>query len=98
MQHPCEAGSATQKPVVSTSAGYSLRLAGEADILSGRSRLHSQTMLPPWHGITSVSGSLQISIQVNRESLLRTKMVPAPLNPLPLFALHLDDQRFQFEE
>jgi len=49
--HPCEAGSATQKPVVSTSAEYSLRLAGEADNLSTRSRPHWQTTLPPlaWH-------------------------------------------------
>jgi hypothetical protein len=36
----------------------------------------------PWHGITSVSGSLQISIQANRESLIRMKWFLAPLNPL----------------
>jgi len=49
--HPCATDSAIQKPVVSTSAEYSLRLAGEAENLSTRSRLHSQTMLPPlaWH-------------------------------------------------
>ena len=35
----------------------------------------------PWHGITSVSGSLQISIQVNRGPLLRRKCFPAPLTP-----------------
>lgn len=35
----------------------------------------------PWHGITSMSGSLQISIQPNRESLIRTKMVPGTVEP-----------------
>src|SRR5207248_5879222 len=45
--HPCATDSTTQRPVVSTTAEYSLRLAGEADNLSTRSLPHSQTMLPP---------------------------------------------------
>ena len=71
----------TMRSVEPTSAECSLRLAGEADNLSTHSRLHSQTMWPPLAYITSVSGSLQISIQVNRESLIRTKWFLAPFHP-----------------
>jgi hypothetical protein len=38
----------------------------------------------PWHDITSVSCSLQINIQANRESLLRTKMVPGTVSPFKI--------------
>jgi hypothetical protein len=47
-----------------------LRLAGEVDSLSTHSRPHSQTMLLLLACITSVSSSLQISIQANGGSLL----------------------------
>ena len=54
---------------------------GSPDSLSTRSRLHSQTMLPPlaWHHLREWFFANQI--QANRESLIRTKMVPGTVEP-----------------